>query len=95
MTPIDENGTSEISKSGENGLLFDAKLYTVNGNKLSSDPESISQTENGVSIVGKDLSSGQLGTNLITIDGCATGSWSNSDGATGNFSGSFVTTYTK
>ena len=93
--PIDETGTANVSKSGENGLMIDGKLFTVNDNKLSSDPESVTETDNGVNIVGTATYSGQLGSNIITINSSITGTWSNSNGATGNFSGTTVRTLTK
>jgi hypothetical protein len=93
--PIDESGTANISKSGENELLIDGQLYTVNGNKLSSDPESVTLTDSGVNLVGTAVYSGQLGSNIITINSTITGSWSASSGDTGNFSGVVVVTYTR
>lgn len=93
--PIDENGTMDISKSGENDLLIGERIFTLNGNKLTSDPESITKTNNGVNIVGTAVYSGQLGSNIITINSTVTGSWSNSNGATGNLSGTEVYTLTR
>ena len=93
--PIDESGTADISKSGENGLMIDGKLFFVNGNNLSSDPESITETDNGVVIVGTATYSGKLSSNIITINSSITGTWSNSNGANGNLSGTSVNTLTK
>ncbi len=93
--PIDTSGTNKVSKSGNSGLIIDGKLFTVNDNKLSSDPESITETKNGFNIVGTATYTGQLGSNMITINSSVTGTWSNSNGATGNFSGTSVRTLTK
>ena len=93
--PIDESGAADISKSGENGLMIDGKLFFVNGNNLSSDPESITETDNGVVIVGTATYSGKLSSNIITINSSITGTWSNSNGANGNLSGTAVNTLTK
>ncbi len=93
--PIDESRSVEITKSGEKGLIIDGKLFIVNDDRLSSDPESITVTENGVNIVGTATYSGQLGSNIITINSSITGTWSNSLGATGNLSGTSVRTLTK
>ena len=93
--PIDETGTADISKSGDNDLIIDGQRFTVTGNNLTSNPESITETDNGVNIVGTATYSGQLGNNLITVNSSITGTWSNSDGYTGNFSGTVVNTFTK
>lgn len=93
--PIDETGTSVISKSGENSLNIDGKIFTLNGNSLTTNPESIANTQDGVNMVGTTIYSGQVGSEIITINSDITGSWSNSHGATGNFSGIVVTILTK
>jgi len=94
-SPIDDKGTASISKSGENGLMIDGKLFTVNGNRLSSDTENITETDNGNNIVGTVTYSGQLGSSIITMNSSITGTWSNYSGVTGNFSGTSVRTLTK
>jgi hypothetical protein len=93
--PIDETGTANISKSGENDLMLDGKLFTLNGNNLTSNPESVTQTANGVNMVGTATYSGQLGSNIITINSSITGTWLDSNGKTGNLSGTVVNTLTK
>lgn len=93
--PMDGTGTSVISKSGENSLNIDGKIFTLNGNSLTSNPESITQTQDGVNMVGTIVSSGQLSSEIITINSDITGSWSNSYGGNGNFSGVLVTILTK
>ncbi len=75
--------------------MIDGKLFFVNGNNLSSDPESITETDNGVVIVGTATYSGKLSSNIITINSSITGTWSNSNGANGNLSGTSVNTLTK
>ncbi len=93
--PLSDNGSTEITKSGENDLLIDGQLYTVNGNKLTANPESINMTDEGVNMVGTALFTGQLSSNLIVINSTITGSWSESGGTSGNFSGTVVITLTK
>ena len=93
--PIDESGSVEVTKSGEKGLMIDGKLFVVNDNKLSSDPESITETDDGVNMVGTATYSGQLGSNMITINSSITGTWSHSSGTSGNFSGTTIRTLTK
>lgn|SRR5690606_11904115 len=93
--PINETGTTEVSKSGENNLKIGDKIYTLNGNSLTSNPESVTQTQDGVNIVGTAIYSGQVSSEIIIINSDITGTWSNSHGATGNFSGTVVTTLTQ
>jgi len=75
--------------------MIDGKLYVVNDNKLSSDPESFTETDNGFNMVRTATSSWQLGSGVITINISLTGTWSASDGSTGNLSGTAVQTLTK
>lgn len=93
--PINESGTTDITKSGENGLKIGGRLYFVNGSNLSTDPQSYTSNENGVVIVGTDISSGNLGSNLVNINSSITGTWSNSNGASGNFSGNYILVLSK
>lgn len=93
--PIDEKGTSYISKSGKSDLLIDQQVFSLNGTKLTSDPESITQTGSGVNMVGTAVYSGQLGSSILTINSSITGTWSNNNGGAGNFSGTIVQTMTK
>lgn len=94
-TPINQTGTMNISKSGENGLNIDGKVFTLNGNSLTANPESISETEDGTNMVGTVIYSGQASSGIITINREYTGTWSHSSGESGNFSGSSVITLTK
>lgn len=93
--PINENGSMSITKSGENDLIINGQRFTVSGTHLSSDPESITETTNGVNIVATSNSNGTLGSNIITINSSITGTWNNSNGDSGNLSGSMTTTLTK
>lgn len=93
--PSNENGTVTISKSGSNALLIDGKTYIVNGTNLSSNPTPLTQTSNGVTMVGTELSNGTLGSNIITLNNSLTGTWNASNGASGNLSGSVIITLTR
>lgn len=93
--PIDTTGSMSITKSGENDLIINGKRFMVNGTHLSSDPESVTETSDGVNIVATYTRSGTLGSNIITINSSVTGTWNNSHGASGNLSGSTTTTLTK
>lgn len=92
--PINDNGPVTISKSGSNSLIIDGKTYTVNGNNLTSPPTPVTEKANGVVIVATENSNGTLGSNII-INNTVTGTWNNSNGASGNLSGSYVTTLTR
>jgi hypothetical protein len=93
--PINETNTVSISKSGNNALLINGTTYTVNGTNLSSDPQPLTETSNGFNIVGTTVSNGTLGSNIITLNGAVTGTWNNSNGASGNLSGSVISTLTR
>lgn len=92
--PINENGLITISKSGSNSLIIDGKTYTVSGSNLTSPPTPVTENANGVVIVATENSNGTLGSNII-LNNTATGTWNNSNGASGNLSGSYVTTLTR
>ena len=93
--PINETNTVAISKSGSNALIIDGTSYIVNGTNLSSNPQPLTETSNGVNIVGTTVSNGTLGSNIITLNGAVTGTWNNSNGASGNLSGSVISTLTR
>lgn len=93
--PLNETSTVSISKSGSNALLIDGTSYIVNGNNLSSNPKPLTETSSGVNIVGTEVSNGTLGSNIITINNAVTGTWNNTNGASGNLSGSAITTLTR
>lgn len=93
--PLNETNTVTISKSGSNALLINETTYTINGNNLSSNPQPLTDTSGGVNIVGTTVSSGTLGSNIITLNGAVTGTWNNSNGASGNLSGNVITTLIK
>lgn len=93
--PVNNNGSCQISESGDNDLIINSETFHVDGDKLTSDPQSITETENGVNIVGTETDEGQLGSNIITINSNITGTWNNTNGANGNFSGTMTETLTK
>jgi hypothetical protein len=93
--PINETNTVAISKSGSNALLIDGKSYIVNGTNLSSNPTPVTQTSSGVNIVGTEVSDGTLGSSIISLNNAITGTWNETNGASGNLSGSVITTLTR
>jgi len=92
--PIDTSFTVKIEKSGDKDLKIDNKIYHVDGEKLTADPENITETESGLSIVAVEESSGTLGSNTITIHYKITGSWTSSV-ANGTLLGTTTSTLTK
>lgn len=95
IAPLNETGTVSISKSGNNALFINETTYIVNGKILSLNPQPLTDTSGGVNIVGTTVSSGTLGSNIITLNGAVTGTWNNSNGASGNLSGNVITTLIK
>jgi hypothetical protein len=93
--PLDETATISISKSGSSALVIDGKTYIVNGNNLSSNPTPLTETTDGVSIVGTELSDGTLGSNIIILNSSLTGTWNETSGGSGNLSGNVITTLTR
>jgi hypothetical protein len=93
--PLNESRTVTVSKSGSNALIIDGKTYTVNGNSLSSAPTPVTENSNGVTIVATENSNGTLGSNIINLNNTITGTWNATTGASGNLSGSAVTTLTR
>ena len=93
--PINKTAAVTITKSGSNALLIDGTSYIVNGNNLSSNPAPVNQNSNGVNIVGTSVSNGTLGSNIIILNDAITGTWNATTGASGNLSGTVITTLTK
>ena len=93
--PINETNTVSISKSGSNALIIDGKNYIVNGTNLSSNPTPVTQTSSGINIVGTEVSYGTLGSSIISLNNAITGTWNATSGASGNLSGSVITTLTR
>lgn len=92
--PLNDSGPVTISKSGSNSLIIDGKTYTVSGSNLTSPPTPVTENANGVVIIATDNTNGTLGTNII-LNSTITGTWNNSNGASGNLSGNAVTTLTR
>lgn len=93
--PINASGSFVISKSGAMDLLIGKERFTVTGTHIAADPAAYVSTNNGLSLVGTGIDNGTLGVNLITVNSSLTGTWSNSNGATGNFSGTATAILTK
>ena len=93
--PINETNTVSISKSGNNTLLIDGTSHIVNGNNLTSNPTPVTENSNGVNIVGTEVNSGTLGSNIITLNKAITGTWNATTGDSGNLSGGVIITLTR
>lgn len=90
--PINNESVVHISKTGENGLKIGNISFTLNGNNLSANPQSETYNQEGVTMVGTSTYSGSVSSSIITITSDITGSWSNNQGASGDFSGSVIST---
>jgi hypothetical protein len=93
--PINESSTVAISKSGSNTLVINGISYIVNGNNLSTNATPMTSSSDGVTTVTTQNSNGTLGSNIINFDGTVTGTWNNTNGASGNLSGNSITVLTK
>ena len=90
------SGTMSITKSGENDLIIDGVKFTVNGNNLTAPTQSLTDASDGFNYVATiTTDNGTLAPNVITINNSITGTWNNSDGDTGNLSGTLTTILTK
>ena len=92
---LDDNGSLDITKSGESDLMIDGELFTVSGSNISMQPLTETSSEDGVTIIGTQTGSGVLGSNTISINLSITGTWNASDGTSGNLSGSYTRSLTK
>jgi len=88
--PIDEKGTIEVTKSGNNALKIGDKVYTINDENLSGDTENITKTYKGINIVGTYTYSGKLGFRMIILTSSITGTWSDTNGESGTLDGIIV-----
>lgn len=93
--PINKTAAVTITKSGSNALIIDGTSYIVVGNNLTSNPTPVNENSNGVNIVGTGLSSGTISSNIISLNDAITGTWNTTAGASGNLSGTVITTLTK
>lgn len=94
--PLDNNSTVEITKSGENDLMLGDDKYSVVGTNISSEIISSNLTTNeGLDLFLDTEYNGILGSNRITINGLVTGTWNDSEGFSGNLSGSATSILTK
>jgi hypothetical protein len=93
--PINKTTAFTITKSGSNALIIDGTTYILNGNNLSSNPTPVNENSDGVNIVDTALSSGTLSSNIISLNDAITGTWNATSGASGNLSGTVITTLTK
>ena len=91
---VNETETVNISKSGENDLLIDGRVYSVNGFNLTSTPYAnpFDEGEYTGSIIFTTI--GVLSSDTITLQSDVTGTWSY-DGNDGTFNGNVVHTLSK
>ncbi len=92
--PLNETGTDNISKSGETELIVMSLNMTLSGTKLLPITMPFTNNENGVSMVGSIIHSGNVSNNLITITSEYSGTVTTS-GISGTVNGSTTTILTK
>jgi hypothetical protein len=93
---VNETETVNISKSGENDLLIDGRIFSVNGFNLTSTPYANPFDEGKYtgSIIFTTV--GVLSSDTITLQSDVTGTWSyEEDGTDGTFNGNVVHTLSK
>lgn len=94
-SPLNQSRAVTVTKSGSNALIIDGTSYIVNGNNLSTASTPVTETSNGVTIIATENNNGSLGSNIINLNTTITGTWNNTNGASGNLSGNAVTTLTR
>jgi hypothetical protein len=95
-TTADESESVNISKSGENDLLIDERIYSVNGFTLTSTPKIISDDGTDPDITSSLIltTTGVLSSDSVTLVNEVTGTWT-SNGRNGTYSGVITETLTK
>jgi hypothetical protein len=95
-TTADESESVNISKSGENDLLIDERIYSVNGFTLTSTPKIISDDGTDPDFTSSLIltTTGVLSSDSVTLVNEVTGTWT-SNGRNGTYSGVITETLTK
>jgi hypothetical protein len=91
---VNETETVNISKSGENDLLIDGRVYSVNGFNLTSTPMTEPIDSDGVTGSITLTTTGVISSDSCTLVNDVTGTWSY-DGISGTFNGSISNILTK
>jgi hypothetical protein len=91
---INETETVNISKSGENDLLIDGRVFSVNGFNLTSTPYTTPIDADGVTGSITLTTTGVISSDSCTLVSDVTGTWSY-DGTSGTFNGSISNILTK
>jgi hypothetical protein len=87
---VNDTRSVNISKSGENDLLIDERIYFVNGFTLTSNP--LNTTNDSGTVIF--TTTGVISSDSCTLVSDVTGDWS-SEGVNGTYSGTLVQTLTK
>jgi hypothetical protein len=91
---INETDSVNISKSGENDLLIDGRIYFVNGFTLTSTPQIITNDDDDVTSSFTFTTTGVISSDSCTLVSDVTGTWT-SAGRNGTYSGIVTETLTK
>jgi hypothetical protein len=93
---VNETESVNISKSGENDLLIDGRLYSVNGFTLTSTPKIISDDGTDPDFTSSQIitTTGVLSLDNFTLVNDVTGTWT-FNGRNGTYSGVVSETLTK
>jgi flagellar basal body rod protein FlgG len=95
--PINDSGTSIVTKSGDNELDIDGVIMTLSGNQLLPVTDSFNENdaEYDISVIGTVTVQGTVAVGLITVDMIYSGEWTNSQTQSGTLSGTAIVTFTK
>jgi hypothetical protein len=95
-TAADDSESVNISKSGENDLLIDERIYSVNGFTLTTTPKIISDDGTDPDITSSLIltTTGVLSSDSVTLVNDLTGTWT-SNGRNGTYSGVITETLRK
>lgn len=94
--PVDESESVNISKSGENDLLIDGRIYSVDGFTLTTTPKIIPDDGTDANFTSSLIltTNGVLSSDSVTLVNDLTGTWT-FNGRNGTYSGVVTETLTK
>lgn len=93
--PLDATGTATITKVGEDQIMIDELTATVDGDKLTFEPETQNETEDGMTMAVTVTRTGTISGKTITINETYTGTWSAAGLMSGAVSGTAKHVFTK
>lgn len=94
-TPLNYTDSNvEISKNGEDELIIDGETAYVSGSRITFDPVTHTETNDGITMQITENKTGKLGDNIITVNSDISGNW-NYNGESGILSGSYTVTFSR